>query len=432
MASIAQSPTLDDEIDLRRYVDILVRQWKLILGTLLVCLIGAALLSYLVLPKTYTATAGVLIVRNRADLNFDPKFRTDFQTGADPTARRAAFLGLAQSTTIAADVSAKLQDRLSAEERDVNTLLRSVRATLQGDLIQIEATSGAPASAAAIANAWAEAFTAEVNTLYGESSQTATEIQAQTEAARANYETAQQQYEAFLAENRVEWLTQQVKLKLQQIDDSFATLGRLDRVIRDVQSLRERLRQGGSVSSSDAALLSVLKLNAFSAASSLPTGTQDKPETPAYQLQLAVGNQAATDQSAAQQLQEVEAILRTLETRRTELQTQAASPQPQQELARLQQANEQEQARLRTLQEQRDLARDTYNTLARKRAEVSVSSQLTDTEVRQAFAATTPERPSGPKRTLIILGAALAGLALGVLGAFILDYVRGRRAVPAL
>ena len=432
MASIAQTPATEEDIDLRQYADILLRRWKLILIITALAITAAAIVSFFVLPRTYSATSGVLLVRNRADLNFDPKFKTESQAGLDPASQRSALAGLAGSSGIAAQVSAKLADRLPEDDRQVDGLLGQAKVTSQGDLIQINVTATSPDTAAAIANTWAEVFTSEVNAVYGKANQTASEIETQTTAAQRSYEEAQQEYERFLAENRMEWLTQQVKLKQQQLADNFATLNRLDRVIGDAQSLRDKLRGGSGASSSDLAALSTLKLNAFGIGSGLPSGTQDKPDAVPVQLQLSLNNpQPVATESASRQLQEVEDILAALQARRTQLEARAETPQLQQELAKLQQANEQERARGQVLVDKRDLARDTYNTMARKRAEVGVASQLTDAQVQVAMTATPPEKPSGPKRALIVGIAAVVGLILGVIAAFIVDYVKGRQTAPA-
>ena len=97
----------------------------------------------------------------------------------------------------------------------------------------------------------------------------------------------------------------------------------------------------------------------------------------------------------------------------------------QQEILRLQEQLEREQARKQELTSARDLAWETYDTLARKEAEVGVASQVTDTEVRFAVRAVEPKEPVAPKKKLNIAIAAVLGLMVGVFGAFVVEYLEG-------
>lgn len=419
---------LEDEIDLRQYVDVLMRRWKFVVGISALMVIVAAVLSFFVLPPVYDATAGVVVLRSRAEISFDPKFKTESQAGQDPAARRAALTGLVKSSALAAEVITALGDSLSVEERRVSTLLDQIKVSSQGDLIEITASAGTPQKAAAIANAWAEAYISQVNDLYSGVAQSPIQIKAQATAAWQTYQQTQQALEQFLGESRVAELEQQVKSKQATLADNYVTLNRLDRIIGDARALRDRLRQGTGTSNSNALSLLLLRMNAFGVSSNLPSSGPSEllqPQQP--QLQIAIGSAADAGDNINQQAQEVEAILSNLENRRKEIQARLGTPELQQELAKLQQALERERARERELRNDRDLAWDTYNTLSRKEAEVNVASQVTDNEVRLAMRASEPERPSAPKKGQNVAVAGLLGLVIGVFGAFVLDYAANRQ-----
>jgi len=97
----------------------------------------------------------------------------------------------------------------------------------------------------------------------------------------------------------------------------------------------------------------------------------------------------------------------------------------QREILQLQEELEREQARKRELTQARDLAWETYQTLARKEAEVGVAVQVTDTEVRLAVRAFKPEEPVAPKKKLNIAIAGVLGVMVGVFGAFAMEYFEG-------
>ena len=66
---------MEQEIDLRRYVEVLIRHWKWIVGLALVAAVMALVVSFLILP-TYEAMALVAVTEPRYMMRFDPRFET--------------------------------------------------------------------------------------------------------------------------------------------------------------------------------------------------------------------------------------------------------------------------------------------------------------------------------------------------------------------
>jgi len=128
--------------------------------------------------------------------------------------------------------------------------------------------------------------------------------------------------------------------------------------------------------------------------------------------------------NAEDQLGNLDSLISVLEARRAEVQSLISEGSIQQELLELQEQLEGEQARQRELAQARDLAWETYQTLARKEAEVEVSAQVTDTEVRFAVPAVEPKYPVAPKKTLNIAIVGVLGLMGGVFAAFAAEYWR--------
>ncbi|MCW5850980.1 MAG: hypothetical protein KIT87_12975 [Anaerolineae bacterium] len=423
MTPIASAPVREDEIDLRRYVSVLLRRWKMIGALTILTLLVSALVTRLTFSPTYTATASVVISVTRDQLNFDPKFKTEYQIPYDPTPRKAALVRLASSSAIAAQVISKLGDALAPAYRSPSALLDLVNVTSQGDLIEMNVTTDTADQAAMIANAWVDLFAVQANQVFNLAGKAPSEIKPQVDAAWGNYQTAQAQYEQFVANNNLSLLEQQVKLKQTQFADRYSTLSRLNRIISDAESLRDQLRQGTDTSINNRALLLLLQLNAFSASSGLAAGERAAGEAIAFPLQFPLDTTVAGREPVTIQAREVEAILTVLETRRQDLQAQIDSADVKQELSKLQEAQEQEMARHRSLSQARDVAWDTYTTLLRKQAEVGVASQLPDTQVRVAAAAIPPEKPSQPRTMRNLLLGGLAGVLLGVVGALGLEFM---------
>jgi hypothetical protein len=94
------------------------------------------------------------------------------------------------------------------------------------------------------------------------------------------------------------------------------------------------------------------------------------------------------------------------------------------EIDQLQAQLEQERAKQQELTRARDLAWETYSTLARKVEEVGIASAVTGTEVRVAIPAIEPRFPleRGTLRNAVV--ASIVGCMLAVGVAFLIEYVR--------
>lgn len=214
----------DDEIDLRKYIDILLKRWREILffTVLIVVLAAAAVFALRATQiRMYEAAANVAIVRTQTDVNFDDRFTTssDSNRTQDVTSRRAALVGLAKSGTIAEAVITDLGDQLDEEQRDPASLLRRIDAALstqngragQSDLIEITAEADSPEVAAAIANSWARRYVQEVNRIYGQvPDEMMASVEQELTQAQTKYGEAQINLESFLAMTPLNTLRRQV------------------------------------------------------------------------------------------------------------------------------------------------------------------------------------------------------------------------------
>ncbi|PJF45568.1 MAG: hypothetical protein CUN48_18220, partial [Candidatus Thermofonsia Clade 3 bacterium] len=125
----------DDEIDLRKYIDVLIKRWReIVFFTLLVVAASVlGVLAYRLLqPPVYEARASVAIVRTQTEANFDDRFTTSSgaPSAGDVNSRRSALLGLVYSGSIAERVVADLHDQLNERQRDPAYLLRRINAEL--------------------------------------------------------------------------------------------------------------------------------------------------------------------------------------------------------------------------------------------------------------------------------------------------------------
>ena len=223
----------EDEIDLREYVLVLVAWWREIapiaIGAAVVAAV-AILLLRLVTPPSYESSATVAIARTQSSITFDERFTTLSQdqlqalSSVDAAARRGALVGLVSSGAVAQAVIDQLGSQLDEEERQPAYWLAEgqVETSLVGgtgsqnnsDLIRITISADSPVKAAALANAWAEHYVEQVNRIYGQiPSELVASVANELVKAQSEYESAQKELEAFVAQNEVEKLNRLITEK---------------------------------------------------------------------------------------------------------------------------------------------------------------------------------------------------------------------------
>jgi len=161
---------VEEEFDLREYIGVLFKHWKLIALVTFLAAFTAGVVSFLI-PPTYEATAGVIVIKSKMDITFDPKIKTltEEDLAVNLAARSETFAGLVENGAFAAQVIEELGDELEEEEKEPARLLQMVEGEVKGksDLIQITVAANDPQKAAGIANAWATAYEQHVNAIYG-------------------------------------------------------------------------------------------------------------------------------------------------------------------------------------------------------------------------------------------------------------------------
>ena len=447
----------EDEIDLRQYLDVLIRWWREIVAITLGAVVLAAvgiLLMRLVLPPKYEASADVAIVRTVSDVNFDERFRTNpEQLGVDTislSARRSALLGLVATGTIAHEVIEQLGDTLSTSEKNPAKLLEMVEAQLantgstpgDSDLIRITIAANDPDKAAAIANAWAPIFVRTVNTIYGQvPNEVLASIQAELNTAEQSYLANQAKLETFIATNRVDALTNLVAVLQKRVNQEVllqeAFLNQWQEAqeqLATARALRVQVEQGGDgATRSSMAAVQILKMSAYGMApENLQIEVRDLPEVNQQalltdidglitsldqrlkDLALAIGSRSDT-------LNQAEGA--ATQTDSTSVQDPTAGLAYQQ-LRDAKAQLEAETARQQQLIQQRDLSWETYKTLSNKVAELNLTRAAASSDVR--FGAPAVPSVNSVQRINLVLGLVIGGtfgLFLAVLYAFLVDYL---------
>ncbi len=189
---------MEEEIDLRVYILVLLKYWKWILGLTIAATVVALVVSFL-LPPTYEATALVAIKAPLYVMNFDPRFLPNQRPQPD----YKAYLDLAEGDEVLEALFSRLNPR-PAEIKTLRDLRGMVKARAGTDpsVVRLTVRARDPQEAARIANLWAEIFVTHANRIYGASDEELQQLEGQLAQAQAALEAAEQALIEFQARNQ--------------------------------------------------------------------------------------------------------------------------------------------------------------------------------------------------------------------------------------
>jgi len=495
---------MEEEIDLSKYLEILIRRWWIVIGMALVCALvaGAVVLPR---PAKYQARALVAMMKSASQVSFGTAITTlsegDAKIQVDRLQRQASFVELISSPTIAKAVLQSLGDKLPESNRNVRGLLRMVKGSLaeKSDLIEIIVTHRDPDTAVAVANAWGQEYARQVNMLYSATAGGSyAVVRSQVQTAKTAYEKAQAALEEALAQDRSDELNRRIaedQATIQALHDArdavvptlLSEIGRLERLQGNAEAMRAQVQGGGQAAAeSNGPALVLLKAQAFAntwneapqarvmgqVEPASTSGSQPSAQTAPVTLQVQAAPLALQVQNtpltmtAEAMADDLDALVATLESHQSTLkgelrgiseslvkgeegvfflssgpsergeqggivdidpQLATAIGDLEQRVRALRAQLSREMSRQQEAQAQRDLAWQSYDNLARKEAELAIAAQITGAEVRFAApAAFAQKSASGRLKTVAV--AAVAGLLLGIVVAYALEFWQGYRA----
>jgi uncharacterized protein involved in exopolysaccharide biosynthesis len=404
---------MDQEIDLREYIAVLLKYKYWIVGLAVGAAVVAMAVSFLLSP-TYQATALVAITKPRYEMQFDPRFELPPGNYQPPY---KAYPLLAMGDEVLSALISDLGDELAPEQRNVAAIRGMVEAQNGSDpsIVQLRVSGGDPQRTAAIANSWAARFVERANDLYAPDKDDLVFFEEQLTEAEAALAKAEQDLIDFQAGNQATIFTTQLDDKETALKDYLSAARSLRLIIQDARSLRDRLRSQSATapaSPSDELTSLLLEIDAL-----------NRSELP-IQLQVSV-QQDMGGKTIGDQIAFLDSLITVLEGKLVLLEQEAQSLEP--DLLSLQerlQVAETQEERLTTA---RKLALDTFTALSRKVAEASIAAQDTTGDVRLASRAAVPRDPVSPRKLLNAAIAGVLGIIVGVLAAFAIEYWRQGR-----
>jgi uncharacterized protein involved in exopolysaccharide biosynthesis len=397
---------MEDEIDLGKYFRILIRHWKLIVGFAIIGSVAAFVVSSL-LPRTYEATALIVVTRQRNQYQFDPRIQT--QLDQQPY---KAYPELALTDDLLTQLIATLDDQLKPEDRNLQTLREhlSARAGVDPSLVRLLVTHSEPQQAQALANTWAELYVTYANELYQQRSSSAVFFEAQATEASSRLALAEKALVDYQARNPLSLVTAQLNSKKAELSHYLTATQTIALVIQDARSLQQQLaRQNVDSPSSLSDQLSALymQVDALNSKADIP-----------IQLQIS-GDGTLSNRTVAEQAALLGTLMHVLQSKSDEIQQQIKAVEP--DILALQKAQQEAQVELDRLTRERDVAEETYLTLIRKVNEADVAAQDSGGGVQLASQASLPIEPVSSRRALNTVLGGLLGFMLGVICAFVIE-----------
>jgi chain length determinant protein EpsF len=426
-------------MSLQQFFLILRARWKVVLGVL-ATVVGTALAVSLLLPKTYTASTALVVDVKSADpivgllipAQFMPGYmatQVDIITSEQVAQRVVKMLRLDQVP----DIQEQWRDATDGGRGTVAQRLApllqkklDVKPSRESNLININFAGADPQFAAAVANAFAQAYIDTSLELKVEpAKQYAAWFDARTRQLRDSLEKAQQALSAYQREKGI-------VATEERIDYESARLNEISSQLTQIQALRgdttSRQRQAGAGNENmqevlQSPLISGLKVDLARAEARL----QD--------VQSRLGTNHPEYLKAQSEIGSLRERI-TLETRRVASSLGSANQVNVQREAELRAALDAQKKKVLQLKEERDgidvLQRDVegaqraYELVTQRLAQTSLESQTQQTNIAVLTPAQPPLEPSFPKLLLNTLIAIFLGTLLGVGTALLLELMQRR------
>jgi polysaccharide biosynthesis transport protein len=397
---------LEDEIDLRQYILVLVRYWKWIVGGAVLAAVAAFLIS-LALPTTYEATAIITITRPPYLLQFDSRVLT--VGNAIPIYR--AYPELATSDDVLQILAGRLDS--PGNKYNLETLKRRTKAVAGSDLslLRLSVRAESPHEAAYLVNLWADLFVTQANQRFGVNSEQHLQFfEDQLSQSYLEMEIVQQRLIDFQAGNRIglieTYLTAHTEGQLEYLAEQRKVVA----LIREIEGFRQQL----GYHSPQAQLTQTDRLTALF----LQMKVFEIEQIAVLQIQLeeVIASNGNDSLTVSQQIDRLDSMILFLEAKSLDIATRLAAIEP--EILQMQREHEAFKVHEQQLTSALNIREETYKTVARKVEEARIAAQDETGEVQLASYAAVPSQPVAPRKVINTAVAALFGFMITIVAVF--------------
>lgn len=398
---------MEEEIDLRPYLEVLLQQAKWIIGTAVLFAIIAFTIIYFS-QNTYKATALVFVTENSDIFRFDP--RIEEVTNREPL---TALPELAESDMILAEL---IKDEAVVGVSTIEALRKMVLAESGSDrsIIRLSVTAEDPEKSARIANLWAELFITQINTIMGiQDDGQVTFFGDQLAQAEQALQTAEDNLVTFQEINRSSTISNTLTFYNQEQTLYLANQQDFTRLIQDAIQLREQLAsQPGNnpASISDQIVGLTLQMEGFNSNSPTPLFLQIDSDT------SLIGN------SKNEQLAFLDRLIELLQFKLSMIESRLSSLES--EILQLQQEWQEAVTTYERLANARLIANETYLSLARKVEEEKITTQDENRGLRIISEAVIPNVAESRNTVLFTFAAGIIGTLVSIVVLFTITWWR--------
>ena len=386
---------MEEEIDLRPYIEALIKNWYWIVGVGVVTAVIAFIVTSL-RPPTYSATALVTIIDSRDIIQLDEGIAD--VVGNQPL---AAFPELALSYQVLHMV---LEELSLANNQSISEFRMNLQAESGEDksVIRLTAAANMADKSAATANVWAEQFVIWANRLYqGQGGERLLFFEGQLKTTEATLTAAEAELEAFQAINQTQIISNTLGVYQQNHVTYLQQQERVQQLYDNATALRQQILDistGNTISYADQLTYLQLQLQAFN----------DEDVTPVI-LDVS-GQETLTTLNRDDQIEMLDGLIETLAGKSTRLDEKVAEIEPQ--ILILQRERQAAFTKLTRLMQNVAVTQGTYNSLAFQVEEERIIAQDTNSGFQLASKATIPEKIVKQKRAISIVAAMLFSMSI--------------------
>ncbi len=396
-----------EEFDLRPFIELMLKQWKFIVGTAVGFAVVALIIAKL-MPSSYQATALLAETDPQAKIQLDPNANivAAVNGGNIPT-----YISIATSD----DALQQLLNSINPPLDGVVTLadmrkLVEAKTDKNSQIVELSVTYADPGRTAEVVNLWAAQSITDVHAFYsGQNDQQLAFLEEQLATTLISQEETtvelvdfQSNNSASVVTNKLNALnTAQVKYLKQQNE--------LTRLMGSITALRVQLgKQSGPLSAAEQLTILVLNTQVFDAQNDFTIQLQANAESEISEI------------GRAEQIAQLDALIATIDSQQAQIEEDLDALPPQ--ILVLQEEKQSIEAELNSLMQKQNLLNETVSVLSRKVEEERIASQNVDSGIRLVSKAAVPEEPENSSTLVSIILAAIIGGMLSVGYVFARDW----------
>lgn len=245
-----EADTYEDEINLREYIQVIIKRRKLVIGIFLVAVVIAAIVS-LFLPEVYQASSSIMIMPSKIQSALSPtriylapeKDEQDKHVEQKPTISISTHEALLKSSAVLERMLEKLKSANMIKGMAFKGLYEDLKVEkLEGtNILQLSCKSKNSALARDIVNIWADEYVQYSSEIIrGEVKGFGDFVVEQFNLTKGDLVKTEQTVEDFDVKERLSLMEIELKENISQLDSHYANVQKLDFTLKEKENLLKK------------------------------------------------------------------------------------------------------------------------------------------------------------------------------------------------